>query len=124
MNANTLVGAFGVIAFLFSCISLGWLFYTRGQSSGRVIEAIRQAGENQRDMNALLRAQAEALKHFGEGMEMHGKAMHEVAQGFRDFAREQADTNKEIWLAIQTSSKRINDLMDHCPECKYEPPGG
>jgi hypothetical protein len=119
MNGNTLLGAIGVIGFIFSCVSLAYLFFSRGQASGRVIQAIQQSADNQREMNSLLQAQAVALASFGEGMKTQGEAMHAVAQGFQDFARGQAETNDRVWLAIQTGASRTNDLIANCRECKY-----
>ena len=115
-----MLGTMTVIGFLFSCISIAYLLHTRGEANGRVIQAIQQSADNQKEMNRLLQSQANALASFAEGMKSQGEAMHEVAEGFREFAREQADTNKEVWLAIQTSSSRVNDLINNCRECKYE----
>jgi methyl-accepting chemotaxis protein len=119
MNANTLGITFGAMGLLFSCISMAYLFFTRGQASGRVIQAIQQSADNEKEMNRLLQAQALALQKFGEGMGVQGEAMKEIAESFRDFAHTQQDTNKEFWRAIQTSSTRVNDLISNCRECKY-----
>jgi hypothetical protein len=109
----------GVLGFIFACVSLGYLFFSRGQASGRVIQAIQQSADNQKEMNSLLQAQAVALASFGEGMKVQGESIRAVAEGFRDYAREQAQTNKDVWLAIQTTSSRVNDLIGNCRECKY-----
>jgi hypothetical protein len=116
---GTFLAAVGVIGFVFSCVSLCYLFFSRGQASGRVIQAIQQSADNQERMNSLLQSQAVALASFGEGMKSQGDAMKEVAQGFRDYARGQAETNKDMWLAIQTGAARVNDLIANCRECKY-----
>jgi len=116
---TAILAAVGVIGFIFACIDLGYLFFSRGQASGRVIQAIQQSADNQKEMNSLLQAQAQALASFGEGMKVQGESMRAVAEGFRDYAREQAQTNKDVWLAIQTTSARVNDLISNCRECKY-----
>ncbi len=119
MAANTVLVAFGLIGFVFSCIALAYLFFSRGQASGRVIQAIQQSADNQSEMNHLLQAQAVALTSFGDGMKAQGESMRAVAEGFREYAHEQSQTNKDVWLAIQTTSSRVNDLITNCRECKY-----
>jgi hypothetical protein len=119
MNIAMLGVTLGAISFLFSCVALAYLFFGRGQASGRVIQAIQQSADNQREMNALLQAQALAMGQFGKGMEAQGAAMHAIAESFRDLSRIQSETNKDVWLAIQTGSQRVNDLISNCKECKY-----